>query len=256
MDLGLRGKRALVTGASKGIGAATARMLAEEGCSLVLVARSADRLAELKREVSDASPSVDVQVIEMDMRAKGATQRLVSEAGPVNILINNAGDVPAGSVLEIDEARWREAWDLKVFGYINLCREVYRDMVARRRGVIVNIVGTAGERPTGGHIAVASGNAALLAFSRGLGMDSVMHGIRVVAVNPGATETDRQLDRWKAKAAKEFGDEARWRDYVASYPFGRLARPEEIASVVTFVASDAASYLSGTSVTVDGGGRR
>jgi NAD(P)-dependent dehydrogenase (short-subunit alcohol dehydrogenase family) len=256
MDLGLRGKRALVTGASKGIGAATARMLAEEGCSLVLVARSADRLAELKREVSDASPSVDVQVIEMDMRAKGATQRLVSEAGPVNILINNAGDVPAGSVLEIDEARWREAWDLKVFGYINLCREVYRDMVARRRGVIVNIVGTAGERPTGGHIAVASGNAALLAFSRGLGMDSVVHGIRVVAVNPGATETDRQLDRWKAKAAKEFGDEARWRDYVASYPFGRLARPEEIASVVTFVASDAASYLSGTSVTVDGGGRR
>ena len=256
MDLGLKGKRALVTGASKGIGAATAKMLSAEGCNLILVARSADRMAELKREIAEAHPAVDVRIIEMDMRPKGAPQRLAREAGPVDILVNNAGDVPAGSVLDIDEARWREAWDLKVFGYINLCREVYRDMIARGKGVIVNIVGTAGERPTGGHIAVASGNAALLAFSRGLGMDSVLHGVRVMAVNPGATETDRQLDRWKAKAAREFGDESRWTDYVAGYPFGRLARPEEIASVVTFVASDAASYLSGTSVTVDGGGRR
>ena len=256
MDLGLKGKRALVTGASKGIGSATARMLAAEGCGLILVARSAERMSELKREIAGLHPAVDVRIIEMDMRAQGAPERLARDAGPVDILINNAGDIPAGGVLDIDDARWREAWDLKVFGYINLCREMYRDMVARGSGVIVNVVGTAGERPTAGHIAVASGNAALLAFSRGLGMDSVLHGVRVVAVNPGATETDRQLDRWKAKAFKEFGDEGRWRDFVASYPFGRLARPEEIAAVVTFVASDAASYVSGTSVTVDGGGRR
>jgi len=256
MDLGLNGKRALVTGASKGIGAATALTLAAEGCNLVLVARSADRMAELKRRIAEAHPAVDVRVIEMELRAEGAPRRLTCEAGTVDILINNAGDVPAGSLLDIDEARWREAWDLKVYGYINLCREVYREMVARRSGAIVNVVGTAGERPTGGHIAVASGNAALLAFSRGLGMDSVVHGVRVVALNPGPTETDRQLDRWKAKAAEEFGDESRWTDYVANYPFGRLARPEEVAKVIAFVASEAASYISGTSITVDGGGRR
>lgn len=256
MDLGLKGKRALVTGASKGIGAAVARLLAAEGCNLVLVARSADRLEALKSEIAASDPAISVHVIEMDMRAKGAYRTVVREAGPVDILINNAGDVPGGSLLDVDEERWRAAWDLKVYGYIDLCREVYREMVARKSGVIVNIVGTAGERPTGGHIAVASGNAALIAFSRGLGQDSVTQGVRVVAVNPGPTETDRQLDRWKAKAKAQFGDEARWRDYVANYPFGRLARPEEIAAVITFIASERASYVSGTSVTVDGGGRR
>ncbi|TJV46152.1 MAG: SDR family oxidoreductase [Mesorhizobium sp.] len=256
MDLGLNGKRALVTGASKGIGAATATTLAAEGCNLVLAARNAARMAELKRTIAEAHPAADVRIIEIDMRPEGAAQRLARQAGAVDILINSAGDVPAGTLFDIDEARWREAWDLKIYGYINLCREVYRDMVARRSGVIVNVVGTQGERPTGSHIAVASGNAALLAFSRALGTDSVVNGVRVVALNPGATETDRQMDRWKARAVKEFGDESRWRDYVAGFPFGRLARPEEIARVVTFVASDAASYVSGTSITVDGGGRR
>ena len=120
------------------------------------------------------------------MRAPDACQSVARHAGPVDILINNAGDVPSGGVLEIDEDRWRKAWDLKVFGYINLTREIYREMVAAGRGVIVNIVGTAGERPRGNHIAVASGNAALIAFSRALGLESVSHGVRVVAVNPGA----------------------------------------------------------------------
>lgn len=254
MDLGLRGKRALVTGASKGLGAAVARMLAAEGCNLVLVARDLTRLNALKAEIMAADATIDVQVMEMDMRAPNACRAVTKGAGPVDILVNNAGDVPSGGVLEIDEERWRRAWDLKVFGYINLTREVYREMVAARRGVVVNIVGTAGERPRGNHIAVASGNAALIAFSRALGLESVGHGVRVVAVNPGASETDRQMDRWKAKAAEQLGDASRWRELVADYPFGRLARPEEIASVVTFVASERASYMSGTAVTVDGGG--
>ena len=254
MDLGLKGKRALVTGSSKGIGAAVAKMLALEGCNLVLVARDQPRLQELKSELVAATPGTDVQLMEMDMRAPDACQRVARETGPVDILINNAGDVPSGGVLEIDEEHWRRAWDLKVFGYINLTREIYRDMVGAGRGVIVNIVGTAGERPRGNHIAVASGNAALIAFSRALGLESVSHGVRVVAVNPGASETDRQMDRWKAKAADQLGDAARWRELVAHYPFGRLARPEEIAAVVAFVASERASYISATAVTVDAGG--
>lgn len=254
MDLGLQGKRALITGASKGLGAAIARSMAAEGCNLVLVARDAERLAELRAEILAEAPDLDIQLIDLDMRAQGACEKIAQQAGRLDILVNNAGDIPGGTVLEVDEERWRKAWDLKVFGYINLTREVYRKMAAARAGVIVNVVGTAGERPRGDHIAPASGNAALIAFSRALGLDSVHEGVRVLAVNPGPSETDRQMDRWKTRAAERLGDPDRWRELVADYPFGRMARPQEIADVVTFVASERASYMSGTAVTVDAGG--
>lgn len=254
MDLGLKGKRALVTGASKGLGAAIARSLAGEGCNLVLVARDAERLSALRTELQQAAPGLDVELIDIDMRAPNACQDIARQAGRLDILVNNAGDIPSGTVLEVDEERWRKAWDLKVFGYINLTREVYRDMAAAGSGVIVNVVGTAGERPRGNHIAPATGNAALIAFTRALGLDSVHQGVRVVAVNPGPSETDRQTDRWRARAAEKLGDPDRWRELVADYPFGRLALPREIADVVTFVASERASYMSGTAVTVDAGG--
>jgi len=254
MDLEFNGKRALVTGASKGIGAAIARTLAAEGCDLLLVARDAARLEALKAGILATHPGRSIETLAMDMRAENAVRDLARAAGAIDVLVNNAGDVPTGGVLDVDEARWRQAWDLKIFGYINLTREIYRQMVAVRSGVIVNIVGTAGERPRGDHIAVASGNAALLAFSRALGRESVQSGVRVVAVNPGASETDRQMERWKAKAGQRWGDASRWRELVADFPFGRLARPQEIADVVAFVASARASYMSGTAVTVDGGG--
>ena len=256
MDLGLKGKRALITGSSRGIGSAVSQCLAAEACDLVLVARDSARLAQLEAQIAARHPSVNVQLIALDLREPGACPRLAREAGPVDILINNAGDIPGGSLLDIDEATWRNAWDLKVFATINLTREVYRDMRARHAGVILNVVGTAGERPRGDHIAVSSGNAALLAFTRALGMESVNHGVRVLAVNPGATETDRQIVRWKKKAAAELGDENRWPELLAPYPFGRLARPAEIASLITFLASDQATYVSGTVVTADGGGQR
>jgi NAD(P)-dependent dehydrogenase (short-subunit alcohol dehydrogenase family) len=256
MNLGLKGKRALVTGASRGIGEAVARCLAAEECNLVLVARDGERLSRLALDLRAEAPAVQVLTIEFDLREPGACSRLAPQVGHVDILINNAGDIPGGSLLDIDENTWRSAWDLKVYATINLTREVYRDMCTRGAGVILNVVGTAGERPRGDHIAVSSGNASLLAFSRALGMESVNHGVRVIALNPGASETDRQIVRWKKKALQQWGDENRWREFLAAYPFGRLARPEEIASVVTFLVSERASYVSGTAVTVDGGGQR
>jgi 3-oxoacyl-[acyl-carrier protein] reductase len=255
MDLKLGGKRVLITGASRGIGAAVAAIMAEEGCSLHLAARDKSKLEDVSRTLKHRHPSIDIDLHALDMRDDGACARLVKAVGSVDILVNNAGDIPHGSLLEIDEAAWRSAWDLKVFGYINLCREYYRDMATRRSGVIVNVVGTAAEHPVGRKIATSSGNAALVAFSKALGGESVDHGIRVVGVNPGATETDRQVNRWKARAAREFGDEERWREFTTDFPFGRLAKADEIASVVAFLASDRASYVSGTIVTVDGGGR-
>jgi 3-oxoacyl-[acyl-carrier protein] reductase len=254
MDLGLKGKRALVTGASKGLGAAIATSLAGEGCNLVLVARDLPRMEALRADLLARHPGLTIDLIDIDMRAPNACEDIARQAGRLDILVNNAGDIPSGTVLDVDEERWRKAWDLKVFGYINLTRQIYAAMVKARSGVIVNVVGTAGERPRGNHIAPASGNAALIAFSRALGLDSVHEGVRVVAVNPGPSETDRQTERWRSRAAEKLGDPDRWRELVADYPFGRLALPREIADVVTFVASERASYMSGTAVTVDAGG--
>ena len=253
MDLQLAGKRALITGASRGIGAATAMGLAAEGCNLCLAARNLDGLDHIKKQIECAHRGVDVEVYPTDMRGGGAIEQLAQQVGTIDILINNAGDVPHGTLLDVDDAQWRTAWDLKVFGYVNLSREVFRDMVSRRSGVIINIIGTAAQRPDGRKIATATANAALMTFTKALSTEAVRFGIRVVGVNPGATETERQIVRWKARAAKELGEENRWRELTTSHPFGRLARPQEIASVITFLASDRASYVSGTIVTVDGG---
>ncbi len=179
---------------------------------------------------------------------------LVKACGPLDILVNNAGAIPQGSITGLDDATWRTAWDLKVFGFINVTREVYRDMCASKRGVIVNVVGTAGERPSAIYIAGSMANAGLMAMSRALGAESVDYGVRVVAVNPGAIETDRQVVRWKARAKTELGDENRWRELVTGFPRGRLGTVDEVASTVVFLCSDRAGYISGTVVTVDGGG--
>lgn len=253
MELKLAGKRALVTGASRGIGAAIARGLAAEGCHLVLAARDAMRLDQLRSELTEQFPRVDVLLLPCDLRDRGIAAQLARDAGSVDVLVNNAGDIPNGSLLDIDEDRWRSAWDLKIFGYINLSREIYRRMIENGRGVIINITGIAADRPAAHVIVNASGNAALVAFTKALGKESISHGVRVVAVSPGATETDRQIARWKALAAQRFNDECRWRELTKDFPFGRLARPDEIASVATFLASEKASYVSATVVTVDGG---
>ena len=153
----------------------------------------------------------------------------------------------------MDDKTLREAWDLKLFGFINVAREVYRDMCARKSGVIINVAGTAGERPVAGYIAGSMANAALMAMSRALGAESVDFGVRVIAVNPGATETDRQVVRWKARAAKELGDENRWRELTTGFPMKRLATLDEVASTIVFLCSPRSGYTSGTVVTVDGG---
>jgi NAD(P)-dependent dehydrogenase (short-subunit alcohol dehydrogenase family) len=153
----------------------------------------------------------------------------------------------------VDEKTWREAWDLKVWGFINLTREVYRGMCEKKRGVIVNIIGLAGERHSAQYIAGTMGNASLMAMSRALGGESPDYGVRVIGINPGAIETDRQVVRWKARAKKELGDEGRWRELTTGFPFGRLGSVAEIADTVAFLCSDRSSYTTGTVITIDGG---
>lgn len=252
MDLKLRGRVALVTGSSKGIGAAVAESFAAEGCNVVLAARSAELLSGKVAELK-ARYGVDVKAIAVDLSKEEDRQRMLTECPSPDIVINNAGDLPAGTIEAIGDLEWRESWDLKVFGYINLTRAYYSIMSRRGSGVIINIIGISGDRVDANYIVGSTGNAALMAFSRALGGVSLRNGVRVLAVNPGPVATERVERILQKKATRELGDPERWKDLTKNMPLGRPANCEEIAPMVTFLSSDLNSYTSGTVVTIDGG---
>jgi len=252
MDLHLRGKRVLITGASKGIGAAAAEAFAEEGCHLRLAARSGDQLKALAERLRSAH-QIDATAHVVDLRNPEDIAKLVKDASDIDILVNNAGDIPGGSVDKIDEPTWRHAWELKVFGYINITRAIYAQMKSRGHGVIVNDIGAAGEKFDANYICGSAGNAALMAFTRALGGKSLKDNIRVVGINPGPVETERHITLLKTRARAQFGDESRYRELQQGFPLGRPAHPREIADLMTFLASDRAGYTTGVIYTVDGG---
>jgi NAD(P)-dependent dehydrogenase (short-subunit alcohol dehydrogenase family) len=252
MDLHLRGKRVLITGASKGIGAAAAEAFAEEGSHLHLAARSGDLLTALAERLR-SNHQINVTIHTVDLRSSADIARLADEAGDIDVLVNNAGDIPGGSLDRIDEPTWRHAWDLKVFGFINLTRLVYARMKAQGRGVIINDIGAAGEKFDANYITGSAGNAALMAFTRALGGKSLADNIRVVGINPGPVGTDRHITLMKTRARNQFGDENRYRELQKGLPLGRPAHPHEIADLMAYLASDRSSYTTGVIFTVDGG---
>ena len=217
MDLLLRGKSVLITGASKGIGAATAEAFAEEGSDVHLAARSTEAMQALAERLRSAH-QVNVIVHTVDLRKSDHLHRLARETAGIDILVNNAGDIPGGSLEKIDETTWRHAWELKVFGYINLTRLVHVDMKSRNQGVIVNIIGAAGERFNYDYITGSAGNAALMAFTKSLGGKSLHYGVRIVGINPGPVETDRHIYLMKTRARNELGDENRYSELMKKLP--------------------------------------
>jgi hypothetical protein len=252
MDLKLSGRTALITGGSRGIGLGVAQGLAAEGCHLHLTARNAADLDAARGKIL-AAHKVNVTCHALDLGVSENARKLAQACRDVDILVNNAGAIPQGTLTGLDEKTWRASWDLKVFGYINVTRDIYAAMCERKRGVIVNIIGGAGERPTAGYVAGSMANAGLMAFSRALGAESPNHGVRVVGLNPSATATDRGVTRWRNQAQKDLGDAERWRELTKGFPFGRPAEVKEVADVVVFLCSDRASYVSGTIISVDGG---
>ncbi len=252
MDLQLAGKTALVTGASRGIGKAIARSFAAEGCHLVLTGRDAQALGAVAADIRTSTP-VDVEVIAADIATADGLAQVTARLNGVDVLVNNAGAIPPGGIAEVDDEAWRKAWDLKVFGYINLARAACLPMTARGGGVIVNIIGSAGEKFPAAYIAGATGNAALMALTRALARGSSAQGIRVVGINPGATATERNEMLLRDRARRELGDESRWAELNTKLPFGRAAKPEEIADAAVFLASPRSGYTSGTILTIDGG---
>jgi len=240
MDLNLKGKRVLVTGGSRGIGRACAEVLAAEGGEVAIASRNPPASGPFRAKA-------------IDLSQRGAAEELAAWAGDLDILVNNAGAIPGGDLLKVDEDTWRHAWDLKVFGYINLTRRAYTAMKARGGGAIVNIIGSAGEKMNAAYIAGSTGNAGLMAFTRALGGLSHIDGIRVVGINPGPVATGRLVGLYKQMAAAQLGDASRYEELFKGMSFGRPAKPEEIAWMAAFLASERSSYTSGCIVTIDGG---
>ena len=252
MDLNLKRKNVLISGASKGIGLACAKGFAAEGCNLHLVSRTEEDLLTAKAQINAIS-DVDITIYPLDLSQSSNVDKLAKECSEIDILVNNAGAIPAGNIEAIDERRWREAWDLKVFGYINMTRQFYPLIKNNGGGVIMNVIGLAGVRVDRNYIAGSTGNASIIGFTNAMGAHALDEGMRVLGVCPGAVQTERITTMLKTRAKDEKGDEDRWQDYFSGMPLNRPALVEEVADVVVFLCSDRASWLTGTTINLDGG---
>ena len=226
--------------------------LAGEGCNVIIVSRTADDLAAAKSAIAQKS-NVRVDTVAADLSDSKKVNQLARDYPDIDILVNNAGAIPGGNLLSVDEATWRKAWELKVFGYVNMCRAFYALMQKRKRGVIINVIGNAAVTHDLEYICGVTGNAALCAFTQSLGSASAKDGIRVVAINPGPVATDRLVTLLKRKARDRLGSEDNWKDLLKPMPFGRGASAEEIGAAIAFIASEQSGYTSGSIVTIDGG---
>ena len=251
MQLGLKGALALVTGGSRGIGLACARGLLAEGARVVIASRSQDHLdralGELKGAVGFVADFRDAEA------ASALIARIEEETGPLDILVNCAGAAQRTPVDELSPQAWRAAMDAKFFAYIHAVDPVIKRMAARGRGVIVNVIGAGGKTASPTHLAGGAANAALMLATAGLANAYARRGVRVVGLNPGLTETERFTAGLEATMRMTgLGPEEARRQSVEKIAMGRLARPEEIADAVVFLASPRASYVNGVTIAMDG----
>jgi NAD(P)-dependent dehydrogenase (short-subunit alcohol dehydrogenase family) len=255
MKLGLEDRAVLVTGASKGIGLACARAFAAEGARVVMVSRSR---VNLDAALASMPPAAHRPVaVEADLVRADEAKRAVDEAtralGAIDVLVQSAGAAKRYPPDELSAQAWRDAMDAKFFSYIQVADLVVRAMGARGRGAIVNVIGQGGKVASPVHLPGGAANAALMLATTGLAAAYGPKGVRVNAINPGGTLTGRVQEGLAAEARMtgRAPDEilARMQERI---PLGRLAAPEEIAAVAVFLASDAASYVSGAIVPMDG----
>jgi NAD(P)-dependent dehydrogenase (short-subunit alcohol dehydrogenase family) len=251
MDLKLGGRTVLVTGGSKGIGLACAKAFVEEGARVVIIARNPETLASAAFELGG------VAYIAADLsdpvQAAAAVDEAERQLGSIDILVNSAGAARRVPPDELSPERYRAAMDAKFFSYINVIDPVIKRMAARGSGAIVNVIGNGGKVASPVHIAGGAANAALMLATAGLAAAYAKSGIRVLAVNPGLTETTRVAEGLQADArlAGISVEEARQRG-EERIGLGRYAEPHEIANAVVFLASGRASYISGISISMDG----
>lgn len=251
MDLGLRGKSVVITGGSKGIGFACATAFIAEGARVGIVSRSRENVeracAALPGAYGIAADMTDAKA------AADAIAAMTLHFGAIDVLVNSAGAAKRTPPDELSPQAYRAAMDAKYFSYVHAIDPVVQAMAERGSGVIINVIGNGGKVAAATHIPGGAANAALMLVTAGLANAYAARGVRIVALNPGATETGRVTEGLAAEArlAGIGLDEARRRG-VARIPLGRMARPEEIANAVLFLASDKASYITGVSISMDG----
>jgi 3-oxoacyl-[acyl-carrier protein] reductase len=264
VDLGLRGRACVVTGASRGIGRATARMLCAEGADVLLVARTEDRLIEAADECAAAGEAAGgrAESLVADVTDAGAAGRIVAETserlGQLDVLVNNAGTAKWRDLDDVPDEDWYAAWELNVMAPLRLMRASAPAMRERGWGRIVNVSSTAGKRPSAAMAEYSVAKAAELSLSRLFADRYAPHNVLVNAICPGPVKSELWmgegglLDQSKEHAGYPSREEAL--DAAGSKrPIGRLAEPEEIASAIVFLCSEQASYTSGAAWSVDGG---
>jgi len=260
VELELKDKVALVTGASRGIGRAVALALAREGARVALCARKASDLADAAGRIREAT-GVEALEVPGDLSTlagvEAAVQATRGRFGRIDILVNNAGAIRGGDFLQIPDAQWSEDWSLKLLGYIRMARTVFPLMQAQGGGRICNIVGAASRNPTPAYLTGGAANAALINFTKGLADLGAPSKILVTAVSPAATATERWNDMIKERstATGRSVDDLQG-EAASAYALGRIATPEDIADMVAFLVSARASFVTGICITVDGGATR
>lgn len=256
MDLGLTGKVVLVTGASQGIGLACAEAFCAEGARVAIASRSPERLATAREAL--AARGHAVATFPADLVDPNAASALVEAVevrlGPLDVLVNSAGAARRTAPEQLDAQAWHDAMNAKFFTYMHTTQAALPRMAARGRGTVVQIVGQGGKVANPNHLPGGSANAALMLATAGLAAAYGPLGIRVNAINPGLTVTERaqRIFEFEAARAGISVEEVRGRGEKL-IPLGRYGRPEEVAAVAVFLASDRASYVTGAVVPMDGG---
>lgn len=262
MDLGLQGKVAIVAASSKGLGKATAICLAREGATVVMCSRNAETIGAAATEAHQAALEYEnggsAFGVVADVTAPTDIDRLVSTTlerfGRIDILVANAGGPPAGTFETLDAAAFQTALDLNLMSTLRLSQAVVPHMKSAGGGSIVNITSVSVKQPLAGLILSNTARAGVIGLAKSMANELGKYNIRVNNVGPGPTRTDRILDlaRQRAEAQGISLDDALGSD-ANSIPLRRLGEPEEFANVVTFLASPAASYVTGITLQVDGG---